>query len=112
MDCTIDSKGGFTFVRLSERIHAAAAGDLEKQFDLILAGNNKFIGIDMKQVDFISSSGLRVFLILAKKIKAIQGKLVLFCLSENVKEVFDLSGFSSIFTITPDEESAARFLAE
>lgn len=64
--------------------------------------------IDFSQMDYISSAGLRVILMAAKKTKPSGGKVVLSALNENVKEVFDIAGFSSIFSIYLSQEDALK----
>lgn len=77
----------------------------EKLADIIGKGQNKFI-IDFNKIMFISSAGLRVLLIAAKKVKPNGGAVVLTGLSPEVQEVFDVSGFTSIFTIYKTVEEA------
>ncbi|MBI2952169.1 STAS domain-containing protein, partial [bacterium] len=62
--------------------------------------------IDLAQLDYVSSAGLRAFLGGAKRLKGGGGKIALSALKSNVKEVFDLSGFSSLFPIAPSVEGA------
>ena len=62
--------------------------------------------IDLSGVDYISSAGLRVLLVLAKKVQQQKGKVALGGLVANVREVFAVSGFDSIFAIEPDTDAA------
>lgn len=55
--------------------------------------------VDCKGMDYICSSGLRIFLGLNKMIAQKGGKLIIRDLQPLVKNVFDMSGFSQIFTI-------------
>jgi anti-anti-sigma factor len=57
-------------------------------------------------LNYISSSGLRVFLVIQKKLAGLQGSFGLCCLQPEIREIFDISGFSTIFSIFPDEEAA------
>ncbi len=56
--------------------------------------------MDMAGVDYVASSGLRSRLIAAKQIKAAGHDLSLSCLQPSVREVFNISGFSTIFRIS------------
>jgi anti-anti-sigma factor len=58
----------------------------------------KFV-IDFSSVPFVSSAGLRVLLLATKKVTAGGGSLELTNLSESAKEVFNMTGFSSILKI-------------
>jgi stage II sporulation protein AA (anti-sigma F factor antagonist) len=61
-------------------------------------------------VDYISSAGLRVVLLLAKKL-ADGGALVLFGLQQGVYEVFEMCGFVDILTIAKTRDEALSKLA-
>ena len=60
--------------------------------------------IDLSQIDFISSAGLRVFLIIAKAMQKDQRKFGLCNMNELVEEIFQVSGFSQIIKIYPTRE--------
>jgi stage II sporulation protein AA (anti-sigma F factor antagonist) len=60
----------------------------------------------MTGLSYISSAGLRVLLVVAKKVQQQHGKVALFGLSANVREVFTISGFDTIFSITADSGAA------
>lgn len=90
------------------RIDSTNANIFENKIvEIIDKGNNTLI-IDFSKIAFVSSAGLRVLLIAAKKVKPYGGSVILSGLSNEVQEVFDISGFSSIFTIykTVDEAVA------
>ncbi len=74
-------------------------------FDALIDDGESTIVVDFSSVDFVSSAGLRVLLATAKKIGT-SGSLRLFGLNPSVREVFDVSGFSTIFAIFDDEPSA------
>lgn len=79
----------------------------EKLAAVIGEEKSKFI-IDFTKIAFVSSAGLRVLLVAAKKVKPKGGVVFLTGLSPEVQEVFDISGFTSLFTIykTVDEALA------
>jgi anti-anti-sigma factor len=81
----------------------------EKVCNAIEAGESNLL-VDFSQMDYISSAGLRVILMAAKKTRTVGGKVVLTSLNENVKEVFDIAGFSSIFAIYPSQEEALKVI--
>ena len=62
--------------------------------------------VDCTALVYISSAGLRVLLVAAKQARAINGQLSLAALQDNPREVFDISGFSAIFSIHPTVEAA------
>ncbi len=75
----------------------------------IESGDRRFI-IDLAQLDYISSAGLRVFVFAAKRLNSANGKIVLCSLKDPVREVFDIAGFSSIFPVYGSHDEAIRSL--
>ena len=69
------------------------------------AGQTKLLG-DLSELDYISSSGLGVLIFLAKKLRAVHGKMILYGLRDHVQEVFDISGISHIIPIVKTREEA------
>ena len=72
---------------------------------LIDAGTSRIL-IDFEALEYISSAGLRVLLATAKKLKSAGGDLKICSLNDTVQEVFDISGFSSILTVSANPEEA------
>lgn len=73
---------------------------------LLLAQEAKKVAVDCAALDYISSAGLRVLLGMAKQLGAKGGALRTFGLNQTVKEVFEISGFSTIFRVFPSETDA------
>jgi anti-anti-sigma factor len=67
--------------------------------------------LDLAQLEYISSAGLRSLLIAAKRAQALEGRFALCALSENVGQVFRMSGFDTIIDVHPDRDTALRSLA-
>ncbi len=81
----------------------------EKMIGLINDGNHKIL-LDLKELDYISSAGLRVLILSAKKLKTAEGIFVLASLKEQIKEIFDIAGFTAIFSISNSvEEAISKF---
>lgn len=66
--------------------------------------------VDMTRLDYVSSAGLRVLLKAAKIARASQHRLALAGLTPQVQEVFDISGFTAIFTIYDTRQKAIEAL--
>lgn len=62
------------------------------------AGSQRLV-LDFSGLDYISSAGLRVVLLAAKKLRASQGSMVLVSMQGMVREVFDMSGFLALFAV-------------
>ena len=75
--------------------------------DLIGQGR-RHLALDLGGVEYISSAGLRVILASAKALKDKQGLLLLANPRGPVKEVFDISGFGSVFNIYDSVDAALK----
>lgn len=106
-----DSRMGKAWViEVSGRVDAAGAALLEAHCQQGLARGDKQLVVDLAGVDFMASAGLRALLSLAKKVKPLQGKLVVSGASGPVKEIFDLAGFSTILPMCGKLEEAAALV--
>ncbi len=81
------------------RIDGTNARDVESAFLDQVRGGELAILIDFSEVDFISSAGLRVLLMVAKEVKSRSGRIELCSMRDYLKEVFEVSGFNAIFQI-------------
>ena len=106
MDISQERDGDVVLVRLSGRLDSTAAPVAEESLSAALAGETPRLAIDMSGLSYISSAGLRVLLVVAKKVQQAKGKLALGGLGTNVREVFDATGFNTIFAIEADAAAA------
>jgi len=106
MEIIQTEKEEYTLVAVSGRLDASTAHHIEQEFLRNEDGGDKKLLIDLAGLEYISSAGLRVMLITAKKINAGHGRLCLINLKPQVKEVFDISGFTALFNIAGSEEEA------
>lgn len=95
-------------VGLKGRLDASTSKTVEefllKQID---AGDRMFV-LDLVHLEYISSVGLRVFMMAAKRLKVVQGKIVVCSLPGPIKEVFEISGFTSLFPMFDDRAAAVK----
>ncbi|MCQ2749343.1 MAG: STAS domain-containing protein [Clostridia bacterium] len=78
------------------RLDTTTAPDLEKEIDNV--GEIKELIIDMKELEYTSSAGLRA-LLKAQKMMNEKGKMKVINVNETIMEVFDITGFSDMLTI-------------
>lgn len=91
---------GAIVVGLSGRIDANSSPSLQQAFDEMGGSLQKAnLTLDFSAIDYVSSAGLRVLLMLQKKMLAAQGSLTIRNIQGSVREVFDMTGFSTIFKI-------------
>lgn len=109
MDIREETRGDVLVVVAAGRLDSNSAATLEAVVPARAQANAKLV-LDLAGVPYVSSAGLRVLLIGAKAARATGHRLVLSGLSPSVREVFDISGFTSIFAIEPDVDSALAAL--
>jgi anti-anti-sigma factor len=97
-------------LKLEGRLDTNTASAFEEKLMGLINNKENRIVVDFSQLDFISSSGLRVLLMAGKKIKTTNGKLGLCSLQDNVKEVFDVAGFTMLFSMFSNKEEAIKNL--
>jgi len=99
MEINISQQENKTMVTLNGRIDTTNADQFQQDLAPLMQGENPDIDIDCSGMSYTSSQGLRLFLMLQKSVTSRNGKLVLRNMNAQVKEVFDITGFSNIITI-------------
>ena len=92
-----EGTGNNLVVSLEGRLDTTTAPQLEGELKPALDGKTELV-MDMAKLEYISSAGLRV-LLSAQKIMNKQGSMVIKNASDEVKEIFEVTGFSDILTI-------------
>ena len=88
---------GKALFALVGRLDTTTAPELEKELKASLDGVSE-LTLDLKELEYISSAGLRV-LLAAQKIMLKQGSMVLKNVNETIMEILEVTGFSDILTI-------------
>lgn len=84
-------------VQLKGRLDAVTAIQFDKEISKILEGVNN-LTIDLKNLDYIASAGLRILLKLQKRMNT-QGEMLIINVNSTVREVLEMTGFSRLLTI-------------
>lgn len=101
MDITTEKKENYNLVNVSGRLDSTTAPEFENTLLSFLEQGKENI-VNFKDLKYISSSGLRVLLVAAKKLSATNEKLTIISMQDHIKEVFDISGFTDLFNIQPE----------
>lgn len=110
MDIHEERKDGLLVLGLEGRLDAISSKVFEeKVLAMIDGGDTRFV-IDLARLDYVSSAGLRVFLVASKRLVPAGGKVVLCSLQEPVRQVFDIVGFYSVFSIVNSTDEALNTL--
>jgi serine/threonine-protein kinase RsbW len=106
MNITTRARNDVTVVAFAGNLDSNTSPEAQQALDAVLAGGGKKIVVDFSALDYISSAGLRVLLGTAKRLSGVGGALRLFGLNETVREVLEISGFSTILALYPSEDQA------
>lgn len=101
MKTEITINGNVARAALDGRLDTASAVQCEKDLQPLKDFSDKEIVIDCSRLEYISSSGLRLFLALRKDVQAKGGQLVVEHISEDIRQVFTITGFFKLFDIRP-----------
>jgi anti-anti-sigma factor len=106
MEITKTREKGINVLELNGRLDTTNYNVLEKELEQLVREGGTWILLDCRRLDYISSSGLRIFLMYFKKLKAKGGELMLCSLQENIRQIFEISNFISIFKIFASRQDA------
>jgi anti-sigma B factor antagonist len=110
MDISEDRKAGAVILALSGKLDATTAKTFEDKILGVINSGTQRLVVDLSQLEYVSSSGLRVFLLAAKRLQATDGKIVLCALKDQIRQVFDLAGFSSFLSTYGSRDEAIKGL--
>lgn len=106
MELQNEKRENGTLVTVKGRMDSTTSSTFDTHCQQIVDSDENIIVIDLTELEFISSAGLRSFLILAKKLKT-TGGIIHFCgLHGMVKEIFSVSGFGNMFTFYDSADEA------
>jgi len=107
MDITIQPLGErLVSVKLAGRLDTSGVGSVETQFvsSLVPKGNNAIV--DLSDVDFVASMGIRLFVSTARSLNARQAKLALFGARGGVLQVFEMVALGQIIPVCATQADA------
>ncbi|AGW13054.1 STAS domain-containing protein [Megalodesulfovibrio gigas] len=111
MDFAHRMEEGICIVSVSGRLDAATSGTFGTGMMQLIDDGVLKLALDLTTLEYVSSAGLREFLRAAKALKAKGGSMVCCSLKDYVKEIFDMSGFSTIIPVTASLEEGRNTLA-
>ena len=106
MELTEESRAGVTVVTARGRLDGASSGMFAERLGQLVSGAQPRLVVDFASVDFVSSAGLRAVLTVMKKVKAANGAFALCAVQDPVREVLDITGFTTMIAIHPELSAA------
>ena len=102
----VKKKKKVDLVTTSGRIDSSNAAEFDEVLKELMHGGQHHIVINMADINYMSSAGLRTLVSALRECKKKKGDVRLSSPSERVKEVLDLSGLYSMFTTYPTDVEA------
>ena len=106
MEIIEEKQGGINIFKLNGRLDSNTSQGFEQKLFQAISDGSKTMVVDFKDLDYISSAGLRVILKATKAIKLEDGQIMLFSMQDYVKEVFEIAGFDSFLPIVGNMDDA------
>ncbi len=97
-------------IAVSGKIDAVTSKDLDAAIKGLMDQNKTLLVVDMEKVEFLSSSGLRVFMAAQNRLRKSGGELMLTSLQPFVKEVFVITGANRFFKMYQSQAEAIASL--
>lgn len=98
MESTLKKENGTLYVSISGRLDTVTSQELKEKLENE-GYENVDIDLDFKDVEYISSAGLRLLLALQRQVMETDNKLVIRNINKVVTEIFSVAGFNKSFTI-------------
>jgi anti-sigma B factor antagonist len=107
----VDLGGGITNVQLSGRMDVQGALSIDKKFS-ILAEEKRNVALDLSNVTFLASLGIRTLIMTCKALASKGGDMVIFNPQPSVEKVLKTSGVDTVIRIVPDKNAAVAFFSK
>lgn len=108
MEVSSERDGSALVVAVDGRIDGSNSQEFQDRFEEVIEDGDRSVVLDMGKLTYISSSGLRATLLLARRLQRQQAKFAICSLSPSIKEVFEISGFDRIIQVLASREEATQ----
>ena len=109
---SVKDQGDISVVYLKGFLDAHTASNLENTFSGLIDNSKYKIVVNFKDLSYISSAGLGVFMAFIEKVRENAGDIKLTAMSDKVFNIFDLLGFPLLYEIFQTEDEAIKKFEE
>jgi anti-anti-sigma factor len=99
---------GIRVIAPNGRVDSAVGRQLEAALLAQIEAGYKHLVIDMSTITYISSTGLKALLTVSRRAQEVHGKITLATMTARVREIFEMSGFDALFTVTSTVEESVQ----
>ena len=97
MEITIQQEGNEIRIKVSGRMDTLTTRECEKQITPLWEKPVPHLVVDCSELSYVSSAGLRLFLVMQKQTTMLKGSLRLVGMQPMIRKTFDLTGFGVLF---------------
>ena len=94
--------------RLHGQLDTNTSQEFEQRLFKAITNGTRNLVLNLKGLHYISSAGIRVLLKAMNAIRRLNGRIILCCLEDYVKEVFETSGMGALLPIFPTKDDALK----
>jgi anti-anti-sigma factor len=106
MKLKTSNEGEVTVVKIEGNLDTQTSPEAQDELNRLMDEGSQKLLLDFADLAYISSSGLRVLLAVAKRLAPEEGEMRICNLNDVVNEVFEISGFSTILKVFPSDSEA------
>ena len=99
MKVNIEQKDQIMVAQLAGRLDTAVSQEVSAQLQPLIDNADKTLVLDCKELEYISSSGLRIFRTIRKAAAAKGGRVIVKDISTEIRQVFMMTGFLNLFEV-------------
>jgi anti-anti-sigma factor len=110
MEIKEEKRGEVKIIGLRGRLDVETSPSVEKRLMNVMDQGERRLVFDFSELTYISSSGMRVLIGVARNLHQTNGKVALAALSDYVHEIIKIAGFTNIFSIYPTCDEAVAHL--
>lgn len=103
-------ENGISLIKLGGKLDIIGTGEIETKFSGYCAGEKARVVVDLSEVDFLASIGIRLLVLTAKSIAGRGGKMALLNPIPEVQQVLEITGIPAIIPVYSQLESAETVL--
>ncbi len=106
MSISTERANGALIAKAEGRVDGANAREFQDDLEAVIGPADKLVLLDLENLSYISSAGLRVILLVARTLQKQKATLAVCSLSSSIREVFEISGFDKIIPVHDSREDA------
>jgi anti-anti-sigma factor len=110
MNVQVAKDADVTIAQLAGRLDGMTSKTVEQHLLTLVDGGVRQMVLDLGALEYISSVGLRVLILVAKRLKPLGGRVVVCAMQEPIQQVFEIAGFGNLFPAYASRAEAVRSL--